>query len=610
MTAHARIIFLFILVGFLPAEEPVSAIEEPTTQSARTEAVVAAHFSDRSWFTDTVATTVVSLPETIESPEEIPEDGDGVSIVSMGIVPTPKNEGSSVVIRWIPRRAGIVRFPSLRFTTASTLYRSPSREILVSTPLRTKAMRLSITPSKQRVYVGEALRLDVRWECSLPAKRVRSMRCSPSFFNQPGIEVVIPRCPAPEEKQLGVPFGGRRVIAERSFDPDSAILGGVTFPVFVRFAKSGDFELPAVTLELARLKEDGGAFAPYAAYFNNGLFESVDQGVAYDRVFVESDALSIEVLPLPEEGRHASFSGLFAPCAIEVSATPQESEVGQLLEIDIQVVAEAPHGFLELPELTRQRSLRSWFKVDGELGRAWRAEGTVFRARARPLTTSVKAFPALEFQIFDPDAERYQTIYTQPVPLRVEPREGREYFDVKTLRTEATTLTDHLEGIWHNKKTTPMNAVLNSLGNLLADHFWLLMAAGPVMFLVLLPWALEVRRRARDSKYREQQKAFRAFRRLPEGTPEKWTAFKAYLATCLDIEPEAWTPGDARRELAARGVVEEDLEIVVGSLRGPRRGGLFHDQTPRAVASSESGGQTYRQDPRALSGHPFSVVGK
>ncbi len=86
---------------------------------------------------------------------------------------------------------------------------------------------------------------------------------------------------------LAVDFGGATILPERE--------GLVTFPVFLRINEPGTHTLPAVRLECARLKKDGGAFGPYAAYFNNGLFESVDERVAYDRVFVESDPLEIEI---------------------------------------------------------------------------------------------------------------------------------------------------------------------------------------------------------------------------------------------------------------------------------------------------------------------------
>jgi hypothetical protein len=521
--------------------------------------------SDRSWFADTVATAVVRFPEVVETPESLPESSGGVAFVEVEVQELEEGEGSEAIIRWLPEREGVVVFPALEFDSGKTRFQNPATEIMVSAPQRTTEMSLVVAPGKKRVYAGEPLRLDVTWSCDVPAKRLRSMRCNPRFFSDAAIEVVIPRCTAPEGEQLGVPFGGRRVLARRKGGDESEVLGVVTFPLFLRFSEPGSHELPAVRIECARLKQDGGAFAPYAAFFNNGLFEPVDKGAAYDRVFVESGALEVEVLPLPESGRLESFSGLFLPCEITVSAKPAKSEVGQLLEVDLLVRSDAPHGFLELPDLGRQKSLRSWFKVDADPGRAWDREGTLFRARVRALTTRVKAFPSLEIEVFDPEAGDYAMLRTEAVPLSVLPREGRDYFDVKTLGMEEPSLSDQPEGIWQNAEAGRMDEAMNTLANFLADWFWLLLAAGPVMFVVLLPRARECRRRALNPEYRNRQRAYRAFRRVPEGTAEKWDAFRKFVAASLGGEPEAWTVGDARQRLADLGVSSDDIEMLARS---------------------------------------------
>lgn len=555
---------LLLFAGFAWSQEPVEG-EGADELVALPLQEVGLELRNRSWFTDTIATAVVKFPELVETPETLPESSGGVAFVEVEVEELKEGEGSVAVIRWLPEQEGVVVFPALEFRSESTRFKNPATEIMVSAPQRTDEMTLVVAPGKKRIYAGEPLRLDVTWTCDVPAKRLRSMRCNPRFFSDTGIEVVIPRCTAAEGEQLGVPFGGRRVLAHRKVEEGSETLGVVTFPLFLRFNEPGSYDLPAIRIECARLKQDGGAFAPYAAFFNNGLFEPVDEGAAYERVFVESEALEIEVLALPESGRLESFSGLFMPCAITVSAKPAECEVGQLLEIDLLVRSEAPHGFLELPDLGRQKSLRSWFKVDADPGRAWDPAGTLFRARVRALTTRAKAFPPLELQVFDPQAGEYAMVRTEPVPLSVLPRDGRDYFDVKTLGMEEPSLSDQPEGIWQNAEASRMDDMMNTLANFMADWFWLLLVAGPVLFLLLLPRAREGRRRALNPEYRDRQRAYRAFRRLPEGTEAKWAAFRKFVAASLGVEPGAWTAGDARERLADLGVSDDDIDLVVRS---------------------------------------------
>ncbi len=388
-----------------------------------------------------------------------------------------------------------------------------------------------------------------------------------------------------------MPFGGRRIIGRRQVGEGSSALGEVTFPVFLRFSEPGTITLPVARLECVRLKADGGAFAPYAAYFNNALFELVDQGVAYERVFIESVPMEIEVMPLPEKGRLESFSGLFAPCAIAVSVKPEDCVVGTVLEVDLEVRSDAPHGFLDLPDLRRQRSLRSWFKVDAELGRAWQEDGTRFRARMRPLTTRVKAVPSLEIQIFDPEAGEYVMVDTEVRPISVRPQDGNDYFDARSLPGDATGLTEQPEGGWHNDRKNLMNDTWNTISGMLSDYFWLWMLPGPLLFVLLLPWAREGRRRALNPAYRKLVEAYDRFRRMPEGGREKWAALRGVLAAGFGTDPGALTGRDVRSRLAERGVVEDDLKVVTDSVVELDAEAFSKEKTPAVLPKLGGSGE-------------------
>jgi len=147
--------------------------------------------------------------------------------------------------------------------------------------------------------------------------------------------------------------------------------------------------------------------------------------------------------------------------------------------------------------------------------------------------------------------------------LRILPRDGRDYFDAKTLGGEEPSLTDTLGGIWQNAEITKMDGIPNKLWNFLISYFWILMALGPVLFAVLLPWAKESRLRTLSPEYRARKKAYDAFKRLPEGSLEKWDAFRGFVATSLGVAPAAWTSGNAQQCLKELGVAKEDVDLVV-----------------------------------------------
>ncbi len=426
-----------------------------------------------------------------------------------------------------------------------------------------ESMVFEMRPEKTTVYTGEPLRVDVRWETRLPANRVRSLDCVPALFNRSDVQVVVPRCLAPENQQVGLPFGGRRVIARRAIPEDDATaLGTIRFPFYLRFTDPGVADVPAVELTCALLQGRGTAFAPYASYYNNGLFEPLSSLDSHDRVRAVSKPFSIRVLPLPSKGRSETFSGLFANSSIDVSISTDRVVVGQVLELELRVHTDAPHGMLDLPPLTLQPSLRARFRVAPEYGRKWYADGTGFRARIRPLTTRVAAVPSMRFEVFDTATARYRFINTPALPLTVLPDEGRHYFDVKTLPT-ASTLTDGSTGIWHNADPGRAARAMNAVVGYLADHFVVLMLVGPVLFLCLLPWVLDLRRRAGDPVYLRLIRAYRTMRRCPEGTSTKWESFRVFLAAGFARSGEAWTSGDAAEHLKELGITEEEIDFVL-----------------------------------------------
>ncbi|MEX0322441.1 MAG: hypothetical protein AB3N63_09810 [Puniceicoccaceae bacterium] len=561
---------------------------------------ISVNMMEKSFFKDSVATAIARFPGPVDPFTNYPEETPGITIIEVQILDDPQGVGSLGVIRWMPMETGLVTLPALDFFSETAEYRTIPHQVRVGLPQRTDRMQLILNPSKTTVYAGEPVRLDVSWKTLMSTRRLRSLICNPDFFSNPDIEVVVPRSTAPEKSQLGVPISSRRVIAQRiRDDQDLNALGEVNFTFYLRFSKPGTVVLDPVMLECAHLHEDGGAFAPYASYFNNALFDPVDAGRAYDRLYTESNSLEIQVLPLPEEGKMDFFSGLFAPCEIDVSVRPQQGSVGQLMEADFLVRGTGTHGMLELPEMRIQPGLMSKFRVDPELGRKWDEGGTLFRMRFRPLTTQVKAFPALQVQVFDPELGDYRMLQTAPVPLSVVPLDGKEYFDVKTLPADATSLTDNLEGVWQNDKGNPMNDVMNAVIGFLAGQFWLLVLAGPVMFLAILPIVRERRRWANDPVYRERVQTYRAFRKLSDGNPAKWRAFQTFLATSFDFKPEAWTSGDAQKHLAELGLEPDEIDAVVESHQALDAGTFAESKSPVNPSGMDQ-----------IAGRVFKLLGK
>lgn len=520
---------------------------------------------DQSWFMDRTATAVAVFDEVVEQPGEVPEDSADCHFLEIEVSETAGagSGKSAAVIHFLPKKTGLVTVPSLQFFAGEKIYQTRPARILVGEPQRSDKMKIAVSLAKLRVYAGEPLRLDLAWNCALPAASLRDLQWHPAFFSDPDVEVVVPRNTGAEETRVGLPIGGRRVEATRTTNgAGDRKLGRVSLQIYLRFIKPGKGVIPEMRLDCALLAEDSGNFATYASYFNNGLFEPVDTGAVYQRFYVTAPAVEIEVLPLPEENRRADFSGLFAPLAAEVSIKPAEVRVGQLMELEIKLSGDAPHGMLELPPLSHQQGLRGRFLVDDAYGRLWQEKGTIFQTRLRALTTSVRALPSMRFQVFDPASGGYQMLVTDAIPLVVKPGDGQDFVALNSYEGAVAKLTDLPEGIWHNLQVNPMNDLLNQSIVLVQRGFLWLLLAGPMVFFALLPWVRERRRSALDAGYRTRALALAELGKLPADSPEKWPAFLRFMAASFGVAEKTWTIGDSQRALLSIGATDEEIRQI------------------------------------------------
>ncbi|MGJ8638797.1 MAG: hypothetical protein ACSHYA_05345 [Opitutaceae bacterium] len=555
---------LYIICFFAFAVQAFAQTSEPAAPELPT-ATVQVDLKGKTWFTDRAGIAVVWFDEPVIASDHYSSSTSQISILNIDTTEEANNKTGryAAIIRYLPRRTGTVTLPSLQFTGTETVYETTPIDFEVSAPVQSDQMSLSITPEKQIVYTGEPVLFTLVWECSINASELQALKLYPEFFNDSNIEIVIPRNTDDESKRVGLPIGGRRIIANRTLNADNnKALGRIELPLYLRFAKPGNYQLSETRLECARLANAGSEFARYAAHFNNALFDAVDSDRHYSRIYTTSPAIDIEVRPLPTNDTGSEFTGLFAPIEFEVSASPTEIEIGQLMEFEIKVNSYAPHGMIELPTLSTQSGLRERFLVDNNLGRIWHSKGSTFRARLRPLSTTIQAIPSLQFSIFNPESHAFEIRTTSAIPLKTFPSGGADYIPLKNFQGAAVTLTNQPAGIWHNLKANRMNDSLNTLFDLLSRNFWIFMLLGPIGFLALLPLVRERRRRDLDRNYRLRADAYKQFKQTPPNSPERWSAFLGFMAATFNCNGKAWTLSDSVKALRAINAPDAEIEEI------------------------------------------------
>lgn len=547
-------------------------------------------FKQATWFPDEISTAYIFLEVDTEPVVELPNGEEEVRIYDSQVIDLGDDERGryAVVMDFVPRRPGVRTFPSVKVSVGDTLWQTRPKQFVVSEVLDSERMSLKVEPEKRTVFQGEPLRIDFMWESDLPVDQMRAFRLSPSFFNDPAVKVFIPRSTVAPDDQFGLPVGGRRVITHRIQDRDAAPgrLGTVFFSIWVRFEEAGQYEIPKTALECAQLEKKGYGAHQYASYFNNSLFEPVDRSKAYQKLRTHAEGFRLEVLPLNMSGKTELFSGLFSPDSIEVSVSPRNLELGQLMEIRIDVKTDVCSEMLELPSMALQSSLRHRFWVADEMGETWRADGRSFVARARPLSVDSRYFPSLSFQVFDADAGRYRTIETQSIPLEIESTDGRRYFPVDNLPGAKRLVEANAEGVWHNDKGSFMSEIGHVLISVLSRGVFVFLLLGPLLFIVLMPWAREFRRRSEDEKYRRRRTAYGQFRSGILGGGHKVEALRSFVAQCFERPEKSLTAKDAAELLKNCGCNESDaaeVESLLRELDEPRYSISESIQTPDTV---------------------------
>lgn len=148
-----------------------------------------------------------------------------------------------------------------------------------------------------------------------------------------------------------------------------------------------------------------------------GMFSGVQQ-----RVAISAPEQTLTVLPLPESGKPAHFTGAVGSYQMTFSASPTNVAVGDPITLRVEITG---RGALDAFTLSEQgwkdfKAYPPTTKVEttGDLG----LEGKkIFEQVVVPQNTEIKEVPDFEFSYFDPEKRSYQTLRHAPTPIIVRP---------------------------------------------------------------------------------------------------------------------------------------------------------------------------------------------
>ncbi|KAA0216771.1 MAG: hypothetical protein DYG94_06090 [Leptolyngbya sp. PLA3] len=286
----------------------------------------------------------------------------------------------------------------------------PATVLIDGTPMQTDEVRIEVIEpdeiegfdlearlSKPRAYVGEPITLRLTWYAG---ESVRSFSIASDLPDGMKAEAINPPAAArdPSQYPRGVIFEQQAFGQARQVTRNGRNVVAVTFEVRVRPTTTGTFD-----------------FGSLAIVFDTAEVFDSRRGIS------RSEPISLEVIPLPTQGRPDDFTGLIGRYRISATAGPNEVSVGDPIGLRIAVTGTDPLAVQQGPRLAADPAFADRFKLDPggwERDLTGREEAR-FQTTIRALSADVREIPPVRLPYFDADAGVYRVAESEPISITV-----------------------------------------------------------------------------------------------------------------------------------------------------------------------------------------------
>ncbi len=474
-----------------------------------------------------------------------------------------------------PLRAGELIVPAISLTIDGKNYRTRPFSIHARKPEESDDFKLRQQLSKDHCYVGEPLVLTTTWYIGRDVKNFE--------FNLPLLDdsrfAVYSRkpdkMPASRDNLFELPAGSAKLMAVRGRGKlDGRSFTTLTVQQTIIPRRSGELSLPQATVSCkalsgyTRRRSRGFGGFDNDPFFSD-LFGRNKQGV-YQTQVIPANETTLNVIPLPTQGKPDNFSELIGVYRISTRAVPQEVNVGDPITLTIKVSGPFVDS-VEPPSLAGIAA--GGFKIPEEIAPG-RTEGDsrVFTQTIRATNADIKEIPALELSFFNPETGSYETSRSRPITLTVHPTRIITALDAegaaepaikKKIKTANSGINFNYDGpdVLLDRKAAEI-----STGSII-----ILLAGPPSCFLLLLGLTFFRRRNSDPAKARAKKAAAEFIRELDRmganGSPaDPALALKRYLSLKLSRSAAALTFIDIEPQLRSANISTEtlaDLQFIL-----------------------------------------------
>jgi len=303
-----------------------------------------------------------------------------------------------------------------------------------------------------------------------------------------------------------------------------------------------------------------------------------------DTLTLASQPISVEIRPLPTEGRPADFSGLVGSFRLDAVARregsstalppgqPVDLPLGESLTLEITLAGTGTLAGVRLPDAPPDKGYRAYddspeITASVEEGRL--SSVATFRRAVVPSAEGSLTVEPVELVVFDPDAERYLRLKTDPITLRVTPGEAADG-QVRSFGDDGGQAPDQrqdVETLAEDILPVPGDARVRDRSLRSTMPWALSMPALPAVGLVALAVEGALRRRRPDPRALLR----RALQDLPTDPTARLGALESAFRDACGLRLSRPAPGLTRDAVATLG---DDAAALYDDLGRARYGGF------------------------------------
>ncbi|TDU67272.1 oxygen tolerance protein BatD [Prosthecobacter fusiformis] len=200
----------------------------------------------------------------------------------------------------------------------------------------------------------------------------------------------------------------------------------LTFRSTLSSLRTGELKVGPASMELLVEVpvEDSPRQNMFPPNFPPGFFPQMTEP---RKVVVQSQPVTLRVLPMPAEGKPANFSGAVGDFILSASASPTELTVGDPVAVELMVEGTGNFDALNAPALTEESGWKSYpakrYNIEGQLdqNQVPTLDRKVGYSQVFIPEAVHKELPPFEINFFSPTKKQYVTLKTEAIPLNMKP---------------------------------------------------------------------------------------------------------------------------------------------------------------------------------------------